>query len=145
MVPILAKMLPDNAEHVIYASHDSLVIDDKFFTNSIKHMVENKIDILAPSLHTAQIGSYTYDNKPVLNGIICLVFFTAKAFRWLGNNWLKPDRRLVSEEVEFYETPHRAGFKVAQNPFIIPDLFTCRHHEELRREGSAIHPHKVWS
>jgi hypothetical protein len=120
------------------------VLDKEFFHKSIEYMDENEIDILAPSLKTAQIGSYTYDNKEVLTSIICMVFFNAHAFRWLGENWKKPDRRLVSEEVEFYETPWRNGFNVDQNPFIIPDLFTCRQHEELRREGSAIHPHKEW-
>lgn len=141
-VPIMAIGLQPACTHVLYISHDALILDKELIQKSIDHMSREKIDILAPSLTTAEIGPYTYDGQPVKTSIICLVMFTAKTFLWLGKAWpMLP--RLVSEEVLFYEAPHRAGFTVSQNPYILPDHFTPRYdHDETRHEGGAIHPHK---
>ena len=143
LVPHIYK-LTDEYTHVLYISHDALILENDLIQKSIKYMTENKIDILAPSLTKSEISPYTYGGAEVLTGIICLSLFTQKAFQHIGKNWMT-GRPHVSEEVEFWETPHRAGFIVKQNPFIIPDIFTCRILDEKRREGGAIHPHKEWT
>ena len=138
----LSKLVTDE-DYIVYASHDSLIIDEELISKSCEYMKEHGVDVLAPSLSSAKCGENNFENKMVLTSITCLVFFSARAFKYLSDNW-KKKYEWRSEEVEFFETPYRAGMMVAQNPFIVPDYFQCRSVDEVRRKGAAIHPHKEW-